>query len=174
MAAVHFILHTLTSLLVAVFLLRIVMPLVRADFRNPIGQAILQVTNPLVMPLRRVLPPAGRVDAASIVALLVVQFAGTSLMRGILGAGLAPGPLIVGALLDLARTVLQVYFWLVLVHVLLSWVAPGQYSPGTQLVHRLCDPLLRPVRRIIPPLGAFDLSPMFVLIGLQALQLLLP
>jgi len=60
------------------------------------------------------------------------------------------------------------------VHVLLSWVAPGQYSPGTQLVHRLCEPLLRPVRRVIPPLGAFDLSPMFVLIGLQALQLLLP
>jgi YggT family protein len=174
MAAVHFILHTLTSLLVAVFLLRIVMPLVRADFRNPIGHAVLQVTNPLVMPLRKVLPPAGRVDVASLVALLLVQFAGTALMRGILGAGLAPGPLIVGGLVDLARTVLQLYFWLVLVHVLLSWVAPGQYSPGTQLVHRLCEPLLRPVRRVIPPLGAFDLSPMFVLIGLQALQLLLP
>lgn len=173
MIAVHFILHTLTSLLVAVFLLRVVMPLVRADFRNPIGQAILQVTNPLVMPLRKVLPPARRVDVASIVALLLVQFAGTALMQGILGTGLALGPLVVGGLVDLARTVLQLYFWLVLIHVLLSWVAPGQYSPGVQLVARLCEPLLRPVRRIIPPLGAFDLSPMFVLIGLQALQLLL-
>ena len=174
MAAVIFILHTLLSLLVAVFLLRIVMPLVRADFRNPIGQAVLQVTNPLVMPLRRVLPPAGRVDVASVVALLLVQLAGTALIRLAAGAGLAPAPLVAGALVGLARTVLQLYFWLVLVHVLLSWVAPGQYSPGTQLLNRLCEPLLRPVRRVIPPLGAFDLSPMFVLIGLQALQLLLP
>lgn len=174
MAAVIFILHTLVSLLAAVFLLRIAMPLVRADFRSPIGQAVLQVTNPLVMPLRRLLPPAGRVDVASIVALLLVQLAGTALIRLAAGAGLAPVPLVVDALAGLARIILQLYFWLVLVHVLLSWVAPGQYGPGIQLVHRLCEPLLRPVRRVIPPLGAFDLSPMFVLIGLQALQLLLP
>jgi len=174
MAAVIFILHTLVSLLAAVFLLRIAMPLVRADFRSPIGQAVLQVTNPLVMPLRRLLPPAGRVDVASIVALLLVQLAGTALIRLAAGAGLAPLPLFVDALAGLARIILQLYFWLVLVHVLLSWVAPGQYGPGIQLVHRLCEPLLRPVRRVIPPLGAFDLSPMFVLIGLQALQLLLP
>lgn len=174
MAAVIFILHTLVSLLAAVFLLRIAMPLVRADFRSPIGQAVLQVTNPLVMPLRRLLPPAGRVDVASIVALLLVQLAGTALIRLAAGAGLAPVPLVVDALAGLVRIILQLYFWLVLVHVLLSWVAPGQYGPGIQLVHRLCEPLLRPVRRVIPPLGAFDLSPMFVLIGLQALQLLLP
>jgi YggT family protein len=174
MAAVIFVLHTLFSLLAAVFLLRIAMPLVRADFRNPIGQAVLQVTNPLVMPLRRLLPPVGRVDVASIAALLLVQLAGTALIRLAAGAGLAPVPLVAGALVGLARTILQLYFWLVLVHVLLSWVAPGQYGAGIQLVHRLCEPLLRPVRRVIPPLGAFDLSPMFVLIGLQALQLLLP
>jgi YggT family protein len=174
MAALVFILHTLFNLLVAVFLLRIAMPLVRVDFRNPIGQAVLQVTNPLVMPLRRLLPPAGRVDVASIAALLLVQLAGTTLIRLATGAGLAPVPLVVGALVGLTRTILQLYFWLVLFHVLASWVAPGQYGPGIQLLHRLCEPLLRPVRRVIPPLGAFDLSPMFVLIGLQALQLLLP
>ena len=73
------------------FLLRVLMPLVRADFRNPLGQAVLRFTDPLVRPLRRVLAPAGRVDVASIVALLLVQFAGTALLRLVAGGGFAVG-----------------------------------------------------------------------------------
>ncbi len=77
MRALLFVLDTLISLVVIAYLLRVLLPLVRADFRNPIGQAVLKVTDPLVMPLRKVLPPAGRIDTASIVAMLLVQLAGT-------------------------------------------------------------------------------------------------
>lgn len=173
MAALLFILDTVLTLVVVVFLLRLLMPLVRADFRNPVGAAVLQFTSPVIMPLRRLLPPAGRVDVASVIALLLVQLAKTAVLGLVAGVGLTTGLVLSAAARDLASTVLQFYFWAVLIHVVLSWFAPGGYSPGAQLVDRLCDPLLRPLRRIIPPLGAFDLSPMFALIGLQALQILL-
>jgi YggT family protein len=173
MQAVIFILDALLTLVVVAFLLRLLMPLVRADFRNPIGQAVLQFTNPLVMPLRKLLPPAGRIDAASVVALLVVQLAKTAVLRLVAGAGLASVPLLVGSLRDLAGTVLQCYFVAVLLYALLSWLAPGGFGAGAQLLARICDPLLNPLRRIIPPIGGLDLSALFVLIGLQALQILL-
>jgi YggT family protein len=125
------------------------------------------------MPLRKVLPPAGRVDVASVLALLAVQLAKTMVLWLMAGAGLTPLPLLVAALRDLASTVLQFYFVAVLVYALLSWVAPAGYGPGAQLLHRLCEPLLAPLRRVIPPIGGLDLSALFVLIGLQALQILL-
>lgn len=173
MAALLFVIDTVLTLLVVAFLLRALMPLVRADFRNPVGQAILQVTNPLVMPLRRLLPPAGRVDVASFAALLLVQFAKTALLLGLRGGGASAVSAAAWGLRDLAATVLQFYFWVLLIYVLLSWFAPQERNPGARLVAALCHPLLDPVRRILPPLGAFDLSPLVVMIALQALQILL-
>jgi YggT family protein len=173
MAAVLFILHALLTLVVVAFLLRAVMPLVRADFRNPLGAAVLRFTDPLVRPLRRILRPAGKVDIASFAALLLAQLAGTALIRLVAGGGFALGPVIVTGLLELARTVLQAYSVAVFVYALLSWVAPGAASPATQLLGRLCEPLLRPFRRIVPPVAGLDLSALFVLIGLQALLILL-
>ena len=173
MAAILFILDALVTLAVVAFLLRVVMPLVRADFRTPLGEAVLRFTSPLVMPLRKVLKPAGRLDIASIAALLLVQFVGTVVLRLVAGGEFDFGPVVVRALFDLGRTVLQFYTVAVLVHALLSWVAPGNDSPATHLLGRLCGPLLRPVRRVIPPIGGLDFSALFVLIGLQALQILL-
>jgi YggT family protein len=173
MAAILFILNALLTLVVVAFLLRVVMPLVKADFRNPLGQAVLRFTDPLVRPLRRVLQPVGKVDVASIVALLAVQLLGTALLSLVAGGGLAPGPVLFAGLRGLANTVLQFYTVAVLVHALLSWVAPGTYNPATQLLQRICEPLLRPFRRLVPPLGGLDFSALFVLIGLQALQILL-
>lgn len=173
MAAVLFIINALLTLVVIAFLLRALMPLVRADFRNPLGQAVLRFTDPLVQPLRRVLRPAGRIDVASIVAVLLVQFAGTALLRLVAGAGFSFSPTLLAALQMLAQTVLSLFSVAILAYVVLSWIAPGNHSPATRLLGALCEPLLRPVRRIIPPIAGLDLAPVFVLIGLQALQLAL-
>jgi len=173
MAAILFILDALLTLVVVAFLLRVIMPLVRADFRSPLGEAVLRFTSPLIMPLRRVLKPARRVDVASIAALLLVQFAGTAVLRLVAGGGFEFAPILVRGLFDLARTVLQFYTVAILVYALLSWVAPGGDSPATRLLGRLCEPLLQPVRRLVPPIGGLDFSALFVLIGLQALQILL-
>ena len=173
MQALLFILNTLLTLVVVAYLLRVLMPLVRADFRNPIGQAVLAITNPLVVPLRKVLPPSKRLDAAAVVALLIVQFAGTALLRLVGGGGFSPGSILIGGLYELVQTILQFYFVAILIYALLSWFASGGYNPAHQILSRLCEPLLAPVRRVIPPLGGLDLSALFVLIALQAVQILL-
>jgi YggT family protein len=174
MAALIFVLDALVTLVVIAFLLRLLLPMVRADLRNPIGQAVLKVTNPVVMPLRRLLGSAGRIDLASLAALLLVQVAGTAALRLVAGGGLAPPlPVLVRALHDLAQAVLQFYFVAVLLYALLSWIGPASHGAAAHLLGRLCEPLLSPVRRLVPPIGGLDLSALFVLIGLQALQILL-
>lgn len=174
MEAIRFIVGTLLQvLLVTVFLLRVLLPLVRAESRNQLSQAVIRMTNPLVLPLRKVLPPIGKVDTASIVALIIVQAAAIALMWLLGGYPwiFTPGQFAYLVLLTLIRTILNFYIFALFLYVILSWIAPGTNSPGAALIDTLCEPLLRPVRRIIPPLGGFDLSALFVIIGLQALNI---
>ena len=174
MEAVIFIVRTvLQTLLVTVFLLRFLLPLVRADSRNQLSQAVIRITNPLVLPLRRIIPPLGRIDSASLIALLVVQLAATATLLLLRGYTLTSPLLILRiALVDLVVTVIQFYFFAMLIYALLSWVAPGAYSPAASVLTSLCEPLLKPVRRVVPQIGGLDLSVVFVLIGLQALLIL--
>jgi YggT family protein len=163
----------LQVLLVTVFLLRVLLPLARADARNQLSQAVIRLTNPLVMPLRRVLPPMGKVDTASIVALLLVQLAATATLW-LIGAYplvASPAQFIYIALINLLATILQFYTFALLLYILLGWVAPGAYSPASVMLSSLCDPLLRPVRQIIPAIAGIDFSAMFVIIALQALYI---
>lgn len=172
MDAIIFIVRTLLQvLLVTVFLLRVLLPLARADSRNQLSQAVIRLTNPLVLPLRRVLPPIGKVDTASLVALFIVQVAATATLW-LLGAYpwvAAPAQFMYIVAVSLVATVLQFYTFALLLYILLSWIAPGTYSPAAALLSSLCEPLLRPVRRIIPPLAGIDFSALFVIVGLQAL-----
>jgi YggT family protein len=174
MTALIFIIRALFSLAVTAFLLRVLLPLCRADARNPLSQAVIRLTNPLVLPLRRVLPPIKRLDTGSLVALLIVQLLATALVWLLSGLGLrAPLALALSAAHDLASLCLQFYFVAILIYALLSWVAPGTYSPTASLLTSLCMPIIRPFQRLIPPLGGIDLSALFALIAIQALQLLL-
>lgn len=176
MAALIFVVRTLLQvLLVTVFLLRVLLPLVRADSRNQLSQAVIRLTNPLVLPLRRILPPIRKVDTASIVALLIVQVASTAVLW-LLGAypsvdtGLDFTQEVLRAL---ASTILQFYTFALLLLILLSWIAPGTYSPAAALLSSICEPVLRPVRRLIPPIAGLDMSGMFLIIALQALYILI-
>jgi YggT family protein len=174
MDAVIFIVRTLLQvLLVTVFLLRVLLPLSRADSRNQLSHAVIRLTNPLVLPLRRLLPPIGKIDTASIVALLIVQTAATATLW-LLGAyprSIGASLFIQIVILSLLATILQFYTFALLLYILLSWVAPGTYSPAAALLSSLCEPLLRPVRRLIPPLAGIDFSAMFLIIALQALYI---
>jgi YggT family protein len=173
MAALLFLVNALLTLVVMAFLLRLLMPLTRADMRSPVGQAVLRFTNPIVMPLRKLLRPTGRLDTASVVALLLVQLAATAAVGMLGGAPVSPGPLLLRTARDLLRHVLQFYFVAVLVYALLSWVAAaGHGNDAYRLLGRLCEPLLAPIRRVIPPIAGLDLSALFLLLGLQALQIL--
>lgn len=174
MDAIRYVISALLWLLFFAFLLRVVLQFVRADFRNPISQAVLKVTNPLVLPLRRVIPPVGKVDLASVVALILVELAAVCIELWINGIGIPPAPRLTTFIaLDLARKVIQFYFVALIIYAVLSWVAPGTYSPASSLLDRICEPLVNPVRRVIPPIGGLDLSVVFVMIILGALLRLL-
>lgn len=173
MAAILFIVQTLLGLLTVVFLLRLLLPLSRADARNPFSQSIIRLTNPLVLPLRKLLPPIQRLDTASLVALLLVQLGCSTLMALLRGYGLVFPGLLLGSLRDLLSLVLQFYFVVLLIYAVLSWVAPGTYSPAASIVSSLSEPVVRPFRRLIPPIAGLDLSVLFALIAIQALQILL-
>jgi YggT family protein len=175
MRAVEFIVDTLLRLLLLVFLLRVLLQLSRADFRNQISQAVVRITNPLVLPLRRILPPIGKLDTASIVAVLIVAFAAIAIQYGLRGF-LPPNAFvwIHAVVLEIARMTLWTYFYAILIYALLSMIAPGGYSPMQSLLAALCEPVLRPFRRFIPPIAGLDLSPLWAGIAIQALLLLLP
>lgn len=174
MDALVFLVDSLLTFLVYAFLVRVLLQLLRADFRNPLAQAVLALTNWLVMPLRRLLPPVGRLDTASFVALLVVQFVATLILFRLRTGALYPFvPLAAEALRALALSILLLYTVLIFVYALLSFIAQGVRSPATALLAALCEPVLGPLRRVLPVLGGIDFSPLVAIVGLQALRILI-
>jgi len=174
MDALIFIVESVLSLAVFAFLLRFLLSLMRVDFRNPLSQAVLSLTNWLVLPLRRVLPPIRRMDTASLVALVAVQLLATFLMFRLRAGALIPVmPLVKLGLISLVTSTIRLFQVLIFVYALLSFIAPGTYSPVVGLLSSLCEPLLRPLRRVLPVIGGLDFSPLVALIGLQALLILI-
>jgi YggT family protein len=174
MSALIFIVDTLLSLALFVALLRLFLQWTRADFRNPISQAVVRLTNPLVMPLRRILPPIAKLDTASVVTVAIVALAEVAIVSELHGSEMPP--ILVWlreAAIEIVRVSLWTYFYAIFLYALLSLIAPGGYSPVQSLLTSLCEPVLRPFRRLIKPIGGLDLSPLWAGILIQALLILL-
>ncbi len=169
-----YIIDSLSGLLVGAFLLRLLLQWARADFRNPLARAVLQVTNPLVLPLRRLLPPIGALDTAAVVAVVLVQALRHALIiwLGTGGVASVSAPLL-GSLLSLADTILLLYIGLLFVWVVLSWVSPDGRHPMSHIIGQVLAPLLRPFQRAVPTLAGLDLSPLFLILTLQVARMLL-
>jgi YggT family protein len=174
MNAIIFIVETLLSLALAVVLARLLLQWTRADFRNPLCQAIVRLTNPLILPLRRILPPIGKIDTASVVAVLIVATVDVAILSA-LRYGTFPTPFswVQRIAIEIARTLLQTYFYAIVLYALLSLIAPGGYSPMQSVLATICEPVLRPFRRLIPSVAGLDLSPLWACIAIQAILLLL-
>jgi YggT family protein len=174
MEAIRFIVDTLLWLITLAFLLRFLFQLVRADFRDPMADAIVRVTNWLILPLRRVLPPIGKIDTATVLAVLLVASAHTEAMLLLAGIRFAD-PLLFARItaIDLIGMVLRVYLFAFLLYWLTTFVAQGAYAPGVRLLAQLCEPILKRVRRVIPPIGQIDFSFLWVSILIGALLILL-
>jgi YggT family protein len=174
MDAIRYIVDTLLWLLTLAFVLRLLFQWVRADFRDPMADAIVRVTNWLIMPLRKVLPPVGKVDTATVVAVIAVALLRTVVAIALGGGGFGNVVLLLQlTALDLAGLVLRIYLFAMLLYWLTSFVSPGGYAPGVRLLAQLCEPILKPVRRIIPPIGQIDFSVLWVSIVIGALLVLL-
>jgi YggT family protein len=174
MSAITFIIETLLSLALFVVMARLLLQWTRADFRNPLCQAVVRLTNPLVLPLRRVLPPIGKIDSASVVAVLLVAILDVACIFALHGIGMpAPQLWVRPVLSEIARTLLWTYFYAIFLYALLSLIAPGGYSPLQSVLTTLCEPVLRPIRRVIPAVAGLDLSPLWAIIAIQAILILL-
>ncbi|MBI4694241.1 MAG: YggT family protein [Gammaproteobacteria bacterium] len=170
--ALVFLLNTVFGLYIGAVMLRLILQLVRADFYNPLCQAIVKVTNPLVRPLRRYIPAVGRIDSSSVLLLVVLQIINTCLLMLLVGHSIRPPGLLVLAIAELLSKGIYLYIFGIFIAVVASWIAPGTYNPVLGVVESVIAPLLRPVRRRLPTLGGLDLSPLVVLLGLQLVLIL--
>jgi len=172
-SALVFIVNALTSLYLLLLLLRFWLPWLRADFRNPLAQGILKLTSPVIVPLRRIVPSFGRLDTATILFAFTVQYLSLLLILFLIGASASFSIIATSAIAKLVLLSLNLFMFAIFIRIILSWISPGQYNPATAIITTLTEPVLRPVRRLIPAMGGFDISPIFVIIGLGALSRLL-
>ena len=158
---------------VGLVVLRVLLQLVRANFHNPICQFLYKVSNPILMPLRRIIPAWRRLDLAGVVLAWALLLLKRILVFSLVAAVPSFAGLALIALADLIGFALMMMLLLIIVRVILSFVASDSYHPVIPLVHQLTEPVLKPVRKRMPALGGLDLSPMIVILAFALLQALL-
>ncbi len=169
-----YLVQTALSIYLLAMLLRFLLQLVRADFYNPISQFLVKITNPLVIPLRRVLPGFGGIDLASLVLSVLLQLACIIAMLLINGIGLPNIVLLLAwSLLGVVALLVNIYFFALLAMIILSWVAPGSNHPAIYLLYQVTEPVMAPFRKALPPMGGMDFSPILVFILINVVQIAL-
>ena len=168
-----FLVQVLFGLYLLIVMLRFLLQVVRADFYNPISQFIVKATAPLLSPLRAVIPGFGGLDFSSLILAWLIKSLELFLILLISGKGLMFLYPLIQAVPALLELVINIFLFSVLIMVILSWLSPGGHNPAVGLLYNLTEPLLKPARKMLPPMGGLDLSPMFVMIGLVLLKMLL-
>jgi len=169
----EFLISTLFSLYILAVMLRFLLGMVRADFYNPISQFLVKITNPLLVPLRKIIPGAGKVDVAAIILMLVLQLIMLAIIVALRGVTPPLLSLLLAAIGELVILAINIFLFAIIVQVIISWVNPGSYNPVNGLLNSLTSPVMRPIQRLLPPMSGIDLSPLFALIGLQVLKMLI-
>jgi len=172
-SAFSYLVGTLIDLYVAAVLLRLLLQWVRADFYNPLCQFLVKVTNPVLVPLRRVIPSIRRLDTASVVLMLALEIVGIWGISYIRSTPMNIEQIVAFGALKLLMTLLMTYFFLIIASVILSWIGHRTHHPVVPLVYQLTEPVLKPFRKFIPPIAGLDLSPLFALIAIRFLLVLL-
>ena len=169
-----YLIQTFLSLYLMAMLLRFLLQVVKADFYNPISQFLVKVTNPLVIPLRKIIPGYGGLDIATLLLTLVLQGGGIVAIMLLNGLGF-PNPLLltIWAVLGVLGLLVNIYFFALLGMIILSWIAPGSRHPAIFLLHQITEPVMAPVRKMLPPMGGLDFSPILVFILINVVQIAL-
>jgi YggT family protein len=165
-----------SSFYLTIVLLRFLLQLARADFYNPITQFAVKATNPLLRPMRRIIPGWGGIDGASLVLAVIIQGITFFLILIALNGGVPsinPLSLLTWSVLNVLDLIVTIYFWSVIAVVVVSWIAPQSSHPAIQLVAQVTEPIMRPVRNVIPSMGGLDLSPIIVFLILNVLQVVI-
>ena len=169
-----YLIQTFLSLYLLAMLLRFLLQVVRADFYNPISQFLVKVTNPLVIPLRKVIPGYGGLDLASLLLALALQAGGIVAILLLNGLGMPNAlQLLIWASLGIVGLLVNIYFFALLAMIILSWIAQGSNNPAIYLLHQITEPVMAPVRKLLPPMGGLDFSPILVFILINIIQIAL-
>ncbi len=155
----------LLEIYVSIILLRFFLQYFRADFYNPLSQFVIKATDPLVKPLRKVIPGFAGIDLSTLLLAWLVTLTKFYLIQILSGMSLAnPITLMLFSLIEVFKAMVGLYIFLILVSVILSWVQTGGYNPMFAVINQLTEPVLAPIRKMLPAMGGFDLSPMIALI----------
>ncbi|MBV1774127.1 YggT family protein [Burkholderiaceae bacterium DAT-1] len=172
--AVAFLINNIAAFFIFNLVLRFLLQVVRAPFHHPLAQFVLKLTNFIVLPLRKVVPSLGGYDTASLLAAWLIALVMNALLLALDNLPVAWGSpsvmLVLGglALVELLRLSLYLLFGAMLVQAILSWVNP--HNPLSPLLDRLVNPVLNPLRKLIPPMNGLDLTPLFALLAIEMLQ----
>lgn len=172
-SSLSFLIQTLGGLYIMAVLIRFLLQLVRADFYNPISQAIVKATSPLLNPVRKIIPGYGGVDMASLVLALILQIVLLYVLLLMGGYSLATIPfpsVLISSLIKLCIEFLNIYMFSLIIIAIASWVAPNSYNPGLMLLFQITEPLTSRIRKVIPPLGGLDFSLMVLVIIIITLK----
>lgn len=169
-----YLVQTLLSVYLVAMLLRFLLQLVRADFYNPISQFLVKITNPLVLPLRRAIPGYAGMDLASLLLSLVLQVLAIIALLALHGLGLPNiGLLLLWSVLGVVGLLVNIYFFALLAMIILSWIAPGSGHPAIHLLYQITEPVMAPFRKVLPPMGGMDFSPILMFILINVVQIAL-
>ena len=174
-SAMQFVVGFLLELVCFLFMARFLLQACGADFYNPISQGIVKATDPLLRPLRSILPPYRNLDLAAFAAAWAtagLMHAGFAWIAG--GPGRGAVTIIVMGLLHVLLRFINLFWWGILIVIIASFLAPARGHPFLTLLHQVTEPLLAPARRVIPPLGGLDFSPVLVILALGLVERLLP
>lgn len=168
-----FLIRVFGSLYLSVILLRFLLQTARADFYNPISQLLVKLTNPVLIPLRRIIPGLFGVDIASVLLAIVFHWLVMQIMILVAGGGLiAPHYMLGWSMIGIALNIINLYFFAGIVVFIASFIAPYSTHPALLLVRQLLEPLLAPVRRLLPSTGGLDFSLFFVGIFLVIMRMI--
>ena len=166
---------TLGGIYLLMLLLRFLLQIARADFYNPMSQAIVRFTDPLVRPLRRVIPGYRGIDFSTLIASLFVQLGAIYGLIALYGASPPSlGALVAWAFVGNLLFVINIYYYAIIGSIIMSFVmmCSGNPTPHPllQLVWQLTEPVMGPIRSVIPAIGGLDFSPIVIFLGIQLLQ----
>ena len=172
----NYLIDTLFSLYIGAVVLRFLFQLFDVDYHNPITQFLVKITAPLLKPLRALLPKTGNLDLASLLLALALTIAKFFLKLFITGQSANIAGIVVFSLADLLSVILTILLWAMIIRVILSWVNPDPGQPVVRLLIQITEPIMAPARRLIPPIGGLDLSPIavFILISMTRMLVVAP
>ena len=172
MSATLFLIQTAFGFYILAVMLRFLLQYVRADFYNPLVQFLVRITNPPLLPLRRIIPGYRGLDLASVVLAFVLQLTEVTLIL-LINQRLSVEGVLLMTVAELFKLLINIYLWGIVIQAVLSWFNPDPRHPAARLLAQLTDPVLRPVQKRLPPVSGIDLSPMVVIVALIFISLLL-